>query len=69
VLHGARADDRGGDRGVAGDERDCHLDKAQAGLVGERAEGIGGVELCGIGWVGGVIRPGAQGASGLSLAR
>ncbi|MGZ3602103.1 MAG: hypothetical protein ACXVDF_19470, partial [Ktedonobacterales bacterium] len=43
---------------------DCHLDEGDPGLVGERAEGIGGGELCGIGWVGGVIYPGALGASG-----
>ena len=49
VLHGARADDRGGDRRVAGGERDRHLDERQPGLVGERAEGVGGVELCGVG--------------------
>src|SRR5271169_1794684 len=48
VLHGARTDDRGGDRGVAGRERDRHLDERQPGLVGERAEGVGGVELRGV---------------------
>ena len=58
MLHGARADDRGGDRGVAGDERDRHLDEGQPGLVGERAEGVGGVELCRVRRVGGVIPPG-----------
>jgi len=59
VFHGARADDRG----MAGDEGDCHLDEGHPGLVGERAEGIGG-ELGGISWVGEVIDPGALGVSG-----
>ena len=31
--------------GVAGDERDRHLDEGDPGLVGERAECVGGVEL------------------------
>ena len=43
VLHGAGADDRGGDRGVPGSERDCHLDECQSGLVGECAERVCGV--------------------------
>ena len=42
VLHRARADDRGGDRRMASDECDRHLDEGDPGLVGERAEGIGG---------------------------
>ncbi len=58
VFHGARTDDRGGDRRVAGGERDGHLDEGDPGLVGESAEGIGGVELGDIGRVGGVIGPG-----------
>ena len=60
VLHGARTDDRGGDRRVAGGERDRHLDERQPGLVGERAERVGGVELGGVRRVGRVIAPGKR---------
>src|SRR4051812_14372559 len=45
VLHRARADDRGGHRRVADDERERQLDQAHAALLGELAERVGGVEL------------------------
>ena len=43
---------------MAGDERDRHLDERDPRLVGERAERVGGVELGGVGRVGGVIGSG-----------
>ena len=49
MLHRARADDRGGDRGVAHDERDRHLDQRDPGLLGELGELLGGVELALVG--------------------
>jgi len=42
---------------VAGCERDRPLDECQPGLVGERAERVGGVELGGVRRVAGVIAP------------
>src|SRR6185295_13752521 len=45
VLHGAGADDRRGDGGVAQHERDGQVDQAEAGLLGDLGEGVGGVEL------------------------
>jgi hypothetical protein len=45
VLHRARLGDRRGDRGVATDERDCHLDEPDASLVREARELVGSVEF------------------------
>src|SRR4051812_37021468 len=45
MVGGARPDDRRGDRGVRGDERQRQLDQRQARLVGEGGEFGGGVEL------------------------
>ena len=50
---------------MTGGECDRHLDEGKPGFVGEGAEGIGGAEFGGIGWVGGVIGSReALGASG-----
>ena len=49
LLHRARADDRGGDRGVVEDEGDRELDQRDAGLVGELGELLDGVELALVG--------------------
>ena len=45
VLHRSGPDDRRGDRGVVGHERDCDLDKRDADLIGELRELLRGVEL------------------------
>ena len=45
VLHRARADDRRGDRRVADHEGERHLDQAEAGLLRDGGQGVGGVEL------------------------
>src|SRR5580704_10545433 len=43
---------------MAGDEFDRHLDQGDPGLVGQRAERVGGVELCGVRGVRGVVGAG-----------
>src|SRR4051812_12154823 len=45
LLHGARADDRGGDTGVVDDEGDGQLDQRETGLFGQDGELFDGVEL------------------------
>ena len=54
---------------MTGNECDCHLDEGHPGLVGESAEGVGGVELGGIGRVGGVKVPGSAGRERRNPAR
>ena len=49
LLHRARPDDRGGDRGVVEHEGDGELDEGDAGLVGELRELLDGVELALVG--------------------
>ena len=51
VLHRPRADDRRGDRGVAYDKRDRHVDHEIPAPVGELGELLGGVELALVGEV------------------
>jgi hypothetical protein len=58
VLHGARADDRGGDRRVAQHERERHVDQRQAGLLGQLGERLGCVELALVGGDREVVAPG-----------
>ena len=45
LLHGARADDRRGDRRVVDDEGDGQLDQREAGVVGDLGELLDGFEL------------------------
>src|SRR3954466_4747988 len=45
MVHGARADDRRGDRGVAQHEGDRQLDQRETGVVGELGELLDGLEL------------------------
>ncbi|HEY1518221.1 MAG TPA: hypothetical protein VGF91_17475 [Solirubrobacteraceae bacterium] len=51
VAHGARADDRRGDRGVAPHERERELDQREAGLLSKLGQRVGGGELALVGGV------------------